>query len=476
VLGSNIVSLEPYAFANLGNLTNLVLDSALTSISGDAFSGAGLVNAFIPAGVTNIDAGLFLNCYHLTNFTVDVANPAYSTVDGVLFNTSKTSLIAFPNGRAGAYVIPDGVTNIAADAFQYCTRLTSITIPNGVRTIGDNAFYQCASLTSIDLPSGLLTLGNSAFTLSGLKSANIPSGVLGDDAFDGCYSLAHIMLGTNVTSIGSIAFDDCVVPSVFIPQSVTNIGTMPFADSALTNITVDPLNPAYRSVNGVLFDSGQTRLIQYPAARSGNYVIPDSVTNIGDGAFWSCIGLTNVTIPEGVQYLGPEAFDYCISLTNVSLPNGITNIPYAAFEDCFSLTNVSLGTNVIDIGFNAFSSCRSLEGVTLPDSVVQIEPGAFSTCRALKSITLGNQVSSIGYDAFADCDDLSKIIIQSSGLHIGSYAFEYGPTNRAFYFTGDAPSLDSSPFYQNVATVYYLAGSVGWGPTLDNLPTALWNP
>jgi hypothetical protein len=100
-------------------------------------------------GVTNIGLGTFYGCTSLTTITVASFNPIYSGVDGVLFNKSQTTLIQCPGGKAGSYTIPNSVTNIADDAFEYCTSLTGVTIPTSVTSIGNEAFRCCFSLTGV---------------------------------------------------------------------------------------------------------------------------------------------------------------------------------------------------------------------------------------------------------------------------------------------------------------------------------------
>ena len=83
-------------------------------------------------------------CTSLTAITVDALNSAYSSVDGVLFNKSQTTLIQYPAGKAGtSYTIPNSVTSIGDSAFSGCTSLTSVTIATSVTSIGDEAFYDC---------------------------------------------------------------------------------------------------------------------------------------------------------------------------------------------------------------------------------------------------------------------------------------------------------------------------------------------
>src|SRR5206468_9779507 len=125
-------------------------------------------------------------------------------------------------------------------------------------------------------------------------------------AFSGCTSLANVIIADVVTSIGYYAFHGCTsLTSVTIPNSVTSIGFGAFSGcTSLTNFSVDAANPAFSSLNGVLFNKAQTSLITFPAARGGSYVIPGSVTNIGRQAFENCTSLTSVTIPNGVISIG----------------------------------------------------------------------------------------------------------------------------------------------------------------------------
>ena len=139
---------------------------------------------------------------------MDVNNPAYSSVNGVLFNKIQTVLVAFPPGAAGSYAVPNTVISIGNYAFESCTPLTSVTIPNSVTTIGDNAFYDCTGLTSLTLPSSVTTIGSYAFNgCSSLVNLTLSNGltIIGNYAFNGCTSLTSLTLPSSVTSIGNYA-------------------------------------------------------------------------------------------------------------------------------------------------------------------------------------------------------------------------------------------------------------------------------
>ena len=226
------------------------------------------------------------------------------------------------HGRVKSAVIAEGVTSISWYAFYNCRSLTSVTIPNSVTSIGEYAFYDCTSLTSVTIPDSVTSIC--------------------EYAFQGCTSLTSVTIPDSVTRIGSYAFRDC---------------------ASLTGIWVAEGNSHYSSdVSGVLFNKDKTTLVQCPGAFAA-YTIPNSVTIIGDSAFFYCTSLTSVTIPDSVTSIGAWAFGCCTSLTSVTISNSVTII-----------------------GDSAFSHCKSLTSVAIPDSVTIIEGGAFSDCDNLTDV------------------------------------------------------------------------------------------
>src|ERR1035441_1785037 len=273
---NSVISIGELAFQGCYGLTNVTIGTSVTSIGEMAFYQCdSLTNVTIPASVTNIGFIAFIDCTSLTAITVDTNNPAFSSVGGVLFNQSQTTLLQCPQGKAGSYTIPDSVTNIGDAAFIGCYNLTSVTIPNSVTSIEGQAFASCTRLISVKI-------------------------------------------GTNVTSIGDEAFSYCSsLTNVTIPGSVTNILVAFRGSSSLNAIAVDTNNPAYSSAAGVLFNKSRTTLVEYPGGIAGGYTIPSSVTNIGYDAFIGCTNLTSVTIGSSVTSIGDFAFDGCTSLQAV---------------------------------------------------------------------------------------------------------------------------------------------------------------
>lgn len=153
-------------------------------------------------------------------------------------------------------------------------------------------------------------------------------------------------------------------------------------------------------------------------------VIPDSVTNIGDYAFWNCRSLTNIVIPNSVTSIGDNAFEYCFSLSNLIIPDGVTSIGDGAFVGCTSLSSVVIPDSVSCIGNNAFWGCESLTDIVIPNSVTSIGESAFYECSSLTEVVIPDSVTSIGDKAFHTCSSLTNIDIPDSVTSIGDGAFD----------------------------------------------------
>ncbi len=181
--------------------------------------------------------------------------------------------------------------------------------------------------------------------------------------------IPSVLGGYPVTSIGVnnvLVFSGCTsLTSVTIPDSVTSIGNAAFFDcNSLVSINVDDDNSYYKSIDGVLYDKNVMELICCPGGKKG-VDIPDSVTSIRGYAFRGCTGLTRVTIPDSVKTIGNYAFNYCKSLTNVTIPDSVTSIRGYAFFGCTLLTNVTIPDSVINIGEQAFYRCDSLVSINV---------------------------------------------------------------------------------------------------------------
>jgi hypothetical protein len=208
------------------------------------------------------------------------------------------------------------------------------------------------------------TYTNSYGILGYTDNGNGTASITGYTGSGGNVTIPSTINVLSVISIASEAFyDNTSLTSVTIPNTITNIGDEAFEDCIFLNaITVNSGNPAYISVAGVLFNTNQTTLIQYPLHKSGiSYTIPNSVTTIGDGAFAVSDYLTSITIPNGVTTIGSGAFYFC-PLTSVTIPNSVTTIGGGAFEECVNMTTATIGTGLINLESYAFSECALSHG------------------------------------------------------------------------------------------------------------------
>ena len=245
-----------------------------------------------------------------------------------------------------------------------------------------------------------------------------------DCAFEDCSSLTSITIPDSVTSIGEFAFVNCSnLVSVIIPCNVTSIGMCAFANSiGITTITVDEDNEYYSSINGNLYSEDLSILVQYAVGKTAaEFIIPDGVTSIGEGAFYNCESLTNITIPNSVRSIGEDAFGECTGLTNITIPNSVTSIGDYAFEWCSSLVSITIPNSVTSIPDGAFMKCTSLMSIDIPDSVTSIGYYAFSSC-GLSNITIPNSITKIGRYAFSGTP-LITAAIPDTVIEIGELAF-----------------------------------------------------
>ncbi len=219
-----------------GKAGGFTIPDNVTSINDYAFESCpALTSVTIPGSVITVGVN-FYDCGGLTGIHVDAGNTVYSSQDGVLYNKTKATLIAYPGGKAGGFILPGSVTSIQEYAFLYCTGLTSVTIPGSVASIGENAFNSCTGLTSVTILDGTLNIGRWAFYgCTGLASVSIPDSVtsIGHYAFLYCTGLTSVTIPASVTSIGWWVFDGCAgLSAAYFYGNAPTMGTNVFLNCA----------------------------------------------------------------------------------------------------------------------------------------------------------------------------------------------------------------------------------------------------
>ncbi len=275
-----------------------------------------------------------------------------------------------------------------------------------------------------------------------------------------------------VTAIGEWAFSGCDhLNSIYIPQSVESIQQGAFSGCEnLLSIQVATKNPAYTSLDGVLFSKDKTQLLLYPSAKpEWEYIIPDTVTTIGafydseDGnyyhsAFEGSRNLQSIFIGENVMAIGDFAFSECEALQQIEIPSSVTRvgrgiflnctrlvaatvnsgmIGYRMFQNCTELKSVNW-RSVSTASASAFMNCESLEQITIPLALTSIPAEMFSGCIGLKSIELPVSVTSAGDRAFADCASLESLTIQCVDIKLQENAFAGCTGLQKIHYSGTA--------------------------------------
>ena len=383
----SVIKIGKAAFWNCRNLTDIKIPNSVKEIGEGAFwNSTSLTDITIPSSVTTIGFGAFNGCTNLQNLLIDENNPKYSSVDGVLYNKDKTTLIQYPCANLNTdYTILDNVVAIEDRAFENSTNLVNITIPNSVKNIGGGAFASCTSIKNVIIPDGVENIGKGAFRhCTSLESVSIPNSVvsLGNSdekwvgiggfggggpilgVFGDCTNLTSVTLPSNLTTITVGLFSYCSeLKEITIPDKVTSIDNWAFSCCSLESIT-----------------------------------LPNSVKSIGDNAFW-CSSLKSLTVPDSVKSIGDYAF--CISgIESLVISDSVENISSYTLDGAYNLRDLTIGGGIKKISYDDVSECTSLEKLTLREGIESIDTCAFTKQPNLKYVVIPKSVKTIGERAF----------------------------------------------------------------------------
>ena len=316
---------------NMPKDAEIVLKDGTTGIAGRAFKNSvnlnsvNLTSITIPASVKSIGFQAFEGCSGLQKVIIDDVG-AWATISFIMGQYSNPLYLAKhlynrENKEITEIVIPEGVTAISNNAFNYCVSVTSVSIPNSVTSIGESAFEGCTGLVSFSNSSNLQAIG--------------------EHSFGGCSRLSSIDIPNSVTLINDFAFSSCSsLSSLHIPKSVLTIGRAAFSFcSGLNSITVEEGNPNYDSrnqCNAIIHSFGDYTLL---ITGCKNTIIPKGITAIGEAAFSGC-PLKTITIPNDIEGIQTSAFSGCKDLTSVTIGSGVEYISDYAFAGCTNLKEV----------------------------------------------------------------------------------------------------------------------------------------
>ena len=388
-LPSNLKSIGKSAFAGCWALESVSIPAGVEDIGDYAFNGCSdMESVSIPASVENIGDCAFQSCSILKNVTI-AETSSLKTIGANAFY--RSGILSFD--------MPDSVTSVGDRAFYYCNGLQSVTLSEGLSEISSEMFRSCNSLESITIPASVKSIGSYAFKSSGLTDVTIPDTVLeiGESAFESCEDLQSAVLpdNTSFTKIPDNLFFGCpALDSVNYPAHVTAIG------------------------NSVFYNTGFTEI-----------VIPDTVTEIGEGTFEGCENLQSATLPDntGFTEISDRLFYDCVSLDSVNYPAHVTAIGDYAFCGT-AFTGIVIPDTVTSIGSGAFEYCANLKSIALPDNAdfTRIPDSLVLGCGALQGIDIPSHVTAIGISAFSS-SGLTNLTIPAQTTTIGGWAFAFTP-------------------------------------------------
>ncbi len=324
-------------------------------------------------------------------------------------------------------IIPNGITKINDNVFEYCLNLTNVVIPNSVTHIGSSAFYACSKLNKLILPDSVVSIGDWAFAF--------------------CYNLVGVEFGAKISTIGENAFYSCSKVVEIVNNSSLSVEN--YFSSNPNVIDSFEQSKVITNDNFILYSNpteNDYRLLGY-AGNEVSISLPNNISgknyNIADYAFYNCL-FEEVIIPDGVLLIGENAFDYCLELKTITIGNDVSVIGSRAFINCDKLSTIYLGNSLTSFGEYVFHDCFSLAEIIvsennnafssvagvlyskdktelvlypcgktnttfeIPNSVVEIKEYAFA-CSKLEEIILHDSISSIERYAFEHCENL-KII------------------------------------------------------------------
>ena len=408
-LHEGVTAISKEAFKDCVNLSLIKLPSQLKFIGEQAFSGCkSLYSINIPKYISEVGNYAFEYCYNLA----EVYNCSDYIKDMTIGSDSyggvaKYAKVIHTDMSEASNIVRDGDYAMFKDGDEYILLgyfgdKTSLVLPEIATSINAYAFYYNQKITSITLGSNFTTIGK--------------------EAFIGCNSLVEVINKSSLNVVpgssgnGYVAYyAQKVLNSEGEKGEVFNVGDYSFYKQGGEYILYRYNGPDKKLILPGLVDGGHTYKIGREVFKNTGIVsviIPESVTAIGNYAFYSCSNLTNVIIPKGVTAIDDAAFFNCKNLISVVIPGSVETIGASAFGSCSSLTSVVIPESVTVIGKYSFSDCQNLTSVVIGgigESVSTIDEYAFGGCSNLTSVVIGENVSTIGAYAFNGCSKLTSV-------------------------------------------------------------------
>ena len=358
------------SFPAASKISKLDIPATVVEIAEYAFMGSALTSISIPKDLAKITDAFGLNT-SLQTITVDPANPNFSIVDGNIYNADKTSLLFAPADKSKSdLVIPDGITSVSSWIFSNLAKtLKTVSIPATLENIDSYWFYDSAALTSITVDSknpNFTSIEGVLFNKDQTSLIVYPQSKSGDSYTFPKSVIALQIYGTPMES---------TLKTINIPETLLTINPGAFNGwASLVKINVDPANPNYTSVDGVLFDKDLKKVIAYPQGKvAEEYVIPEGVTSVAPNAFYGAVYLKSIKTPESLISIQYSAFDHAKSLKTIALSKNILFVDSGAFNQTSALGYLYCGTeySMLEIGMpnSGLENMTNVCGKSLPGTV-----------------------------------------------------------------------------------------------------------
>ncbi len=417
--GVSITGIAASAFANNTNITSLYIADSVTSIGKSALSGcSNLASLTIPF------VGNTLNGTSYTYFGYIFGDSSYLS--------SATATTNVPTSLKSLTVLGGTIANYAA---RYMSNIETLTIGDNVTSLGYYAFGYCTALTDVYYnavsASNISSYSSSPFRYSGSSSSGC-SLIIGDGVtylpnymfyyFD---NLVNVTVGTGVESMGASVFG-----------STSNLSSIIFNAENCADVQSSTSYATFRAGTSsitITFGDSVTHIPSYLcyAISITSVTLPESVTSVGDNAFYNCTSLKTVTLTDSVYSLGDGAFRGCSSLASIDISN-ITVIGEHAFNNCSSLKTVTFSSTITTIAASSFYE-SGLTSLNIPLNITSIGSSAFYNMKGIVSLVIPDSIVSIGDYAFRNCSSLTEVYLPDSIEYLGYYAFANIEIDKACY-------------------------------------------
>lgn len=462
VIGDQITQIGRYAFPWTACST-IQFGKSVRSIGAKAFSGCRNLNGdlTLPDSVQIVGDSAFAGCTGLTG-TLTLGN-GLQTIGFNAFYDCPFS---------GDLVIPDSVTMIGIQAF-YCRPYYlpetqgTLTLGKNLRTIGESAFCESRYTGSLTIPDSVVEIGERAFCDCGNLNGTLTLGknlrMIGKEAFSGCAFTGSLTIPEGITEIADGTFSFLYQSSgmftgkLTLPSTLKTIGASAFSYTDFSGELLIPDGVTSIGANAFKECDGFGGLLS----------LPDSVKTVGEWAFYLCKGFTGLKLSASLTKIEERSFAHMYGLkTEVVIPEGVTEIGEGAFS-CSHMPSVRFPSTLKKIGKQAFYLTFGLTNystITFPNGLEVIEDEAFDSCYFKNAVVLPASIKSIGKKVFDGYQYSGK----RNDIPIG------------VYFLGAAPqivgTLNANCSFPSDWTLFYLPGTSGWtGDTYEGYKIVPWD-